>query len=181
MRRLLFLLVVAISFPIIGLAQFETEPTPQAPPKAPADKPAFKDRIFVGGGLGAQFGTLTAIEVSPLVGFQLSDRAQAGVSFTYRYYEDKNFGFSTNTYGGGAFGRYFLFENVFAHAEYEALNGEWNTLGNRYFIHSLFLGGGYMQRIGNSFAGIMVLWNINDSAYNPYVNPVIRATFGIGF
>ncbi len=181
MRRLIISLITALLLPIVGIAQFETEETPTTLAPPPSEKPPLSERIFVGGGLGAQFGNLTAIEVSPVIGIRLGKRAQTGVSFTYRYYEDKNFGFSTNTYGGGVFGRYFLLENIFAHAEYEALNGEWSTTRDRYFINSLFLGGGFMQQIGNSFAGIMVLWNINDSAYNPYVNPVIRATFGIGF
>lgn len=182
MRRLIFLIVV-VGFPFIGSAQFEGDyANPHSNvPESPEDQSEFWDKVFVGGGLGAQFGTYTAVEVSPVIGYQINERLQAGLSFTYRYYEDKKLRFSTNTYGGGVFTRVFILENVFAHAEYEALNGEWKPDKDRYFINSLFIGGGYMQRIGNNFAGLMILYNINDSAYNPYINPVIRATFGIGF
>jgi len=178
----LFLLLALISTENL-LAQFEDEEYVQTapPPNDPTQKESFADKIFVGGGLGAQFGDITSIELSPVVGYKLTERFHTGVGFTYRYFEDTRFNYSTNIYGGNLFGRFLITENIFAHAEYEALYGEWEFDREPYIINSVFLGGGFMQQFGNSFATIMLLYNINDSAFNPYSNPILRLGFGVGF
>ena len=165
-------------------AQFEDEnydSTAPATPSAPKKKGDFKDKVFVGGGLGAQFGDITSVELSPIVGYKVTERFHAGLGITYRYFEDTRVNYSTNIWGGSVFGRFLITENIFAHAEYEALNGQWEFDREPYIINSVFIGGGFMQRFGNSFAAIMLLYNINDSAFNPYTNPIIRINFGVGF
>ncbi len=178
---LLLLLLIGVSN---GFAQFEGEDdyvnTP--PPRTQqGSKESFSDKVFVGGGLGLQFGDITRVELSPIVGYKITERFHSGVGFTYTYFEDSRVNYSTNIVGGSVFSRFLITDNIFAHAEYEALNGQWEFDREAYFINSIFIGGGFMQRFGNSFAAIMLLYNINDSAFNPYTNPVIRMNFGIGF
>lgn len=146
-----------------------------------------RSHLFFGGGLGLQFGTMTLIEISPLVGYKITPKFSVGISPTYKYYSYNYIGYgkiSTNVFGGSIFSRYFIFENVFAHVEYETL--AYNTrepYQPTYMqqFNSFFVGGGYNQRIGgNSAMYILVLWNLNDTQYSPYSNPVIRVGFTIG-
>lgn len=48
----------------------------------------WKDRIVVGGNLGAQFGSSTYIEVSPIVGYKVTDKFTAGIGFSYQYFSE---------------------------------------------------------------------------------------------
>lgn len=163
----LFLLVFGYSFS-------QNEESSESPKKK------WTEKVFFGGNLGGWFGTITYIDISPLVGYRFSEKFNAGIGATYLYYSDSDINYSTHIYGGRAFGRYFIIENLFAHAEYEILNGEW-LVGQRSDLHSVFVGGGYSQRIGrNSFFNLTVLWNLNDSSLSPYRNPIFRMGFGIG-
>jgi hypothetical protein len=149
----------------------------------------FKSHLFFGGGLGLQFGYMTLIEVSPLVGYKVTPKFSVGISPTYKFYRyndyyGKDLDLKTNVFGGSIFSRYFIFENVFAHAEYEALLYNTQVPGypsSQQQYNSLFVGGGYNQRLGeNSATYIMVLWNLNDTPDSPYVNPIVRIGFSLG-
>ena len=155
--------------------------------KLKSDKIPFKDRIYFGGNLGLQFGTQTYIDISPLVGYKLTETVSAGVGITYIYYKYKDSynTYSTSIYGSRVFGRYLFTNNLFAHAEVELLNMELYDVNiNDYYrknIISPFVGGGYIQRFSNN-AGLylLLLFNLNDSAESPYTNPIIRIGFNLG-
>jgi hypothetical protein len=148
-------------------------------------KERFIDRLFTGGNLGAQFGTVTFVDVSPLLGYRITDKISAGIGATYQYYhyKDKFYDFETNVYGGRGFGRYLFTDYLFGHAEYEYLNLEaFDFKRRRVDVGSLLAGGGYIQRIGNNaFLVAMILYNFTESVYTPYSNPIIRIGFNIGF
>lgn len=140
------------------------------------------DDMYFGGGLGLQFGSVTFIDISPLAGYWFSDRFTAGIGGQYMHYSVRNMGFSTDIYGGRVFSRYIITDQIFAHAELETLNGQWDHMRDeRFNIHHPLVGGGYMTRFGGSgFGAFMILWNLNDSRYSPYTNPVFRINFGFG-
>jgi hypothetical protein len=144
------------------------------------------DRLILGGNLGLQFGsTFTVIEVSPTLGYRLTDRYIAGIGARYIYFRERLFGsnFETNIYGGSIYNQYFFIENLFGHAEYEilSLQSRQARTENRLDVHSIFIGGGYRSQLGtNSFGMIMILYNINESVHSPYTNPIIRVGFGFG-
>ncbi|NVN95518.1 MAG: hypothetical protein HXX18_09575 [Bacteroidetes bacterium] len=166
---------------------------------------SFGSRIFTGGNLGLQFGSVTLVDVSPMIGYRLTEDIDIGISLTYKYYNYKDyyaytdpqtkqsqyFDLKTNILGGGVFGRYHFTENLFAHVEVEYLDFKIDTYTvynnglekgkENIGITSLFIGGGYKQEIGsNSFFTLMILYNLNESNNSPYTNPIIRAGFGIG-
>lgn len=150
-----------------------------------APKKPFSERIFFGGNLGAQFGTYTVVEVSPLVGYHITDRLAAGIGATYIYLNVKDFDYETNIFGGKVFTEYAIIENVVAHAEYEVLNFEafddFTDEKKRVNVGSLLVGGGYRQRLGgNSFITLMILYNLTETRYTPYENPIIRIGFAFG-
>lgn len=117
----------------------------------------FKDRIFLGGSLGFSLGSNSSlIEVSPIVGYAVTEKFVVGLGLTYKYYRYKDYyatidngnytGFydlTTNIYGGSLWMRYFLtgigipvIENIFLHAEIEPLvfnnNYRYNPYGDFY-------------------------------------------------
>lgn len=149
----------------------------------------FRSRLFFGGGFGLQFGSVTLIELSPMIGYKVTPKFGIGLGPTYKYFRYKDY-YSpstysqTNVFGGSIFARYFIFENIFAHAEYESLF--YNTKVPGYpkemqQFNSLLVGGGYRQQIGaNAGMNLMLLWNLNDTPNSLYTNPVVRIGFSIG-
>jgi hypothetical protein len=139
-----------------------------------------KDRLFFGGNLGAQFGNYTYVNVSPLGGIKLTDQWSFGsqVSYSYVNINYSNYRYEDHIIGASLFSRYFIFKNIFTHVETEALNGDWKGTGERFNVNSLFVGGGYMYRIGDKAGfGITGMINLLQSTYSPYQNPIINAGF----
>ncbi len=155
------------------------------------DKPrtSFADRLFFGGNLGLNFGTLTYINVSPIIGYRITERLGAGLGPTYAYfkdYRDRNYKYETHTYGGRTFVQYQVLESVLLYSEYEMVNIEVPDLLFtklvRENVSSLFVGGGYTQQVGRASAfSIMMLFNVIESDYRIYENPLIRTGINIGF
>ena len=139
------------------------------------------DNFFTGGNLGAQFGDLTMINISPLLGYRVTERVSVGTRGIYQYVNWRPVDFTSHVLGGALFGRYFIMENLFAHAEYEVINGHFGPSGGRSNIESFFLGGGYLYQLGgNTSLGVMALYDFINSRYSPYRNPIIRIGFNIG-
>jgi hypothetical protein len=93
--------------------------------------------------------------------------------------------------------------NLFAHVEYEYLtytipfvqcdgppygpgyisDGQyWYKPGNQHMdINSIFVGGGYRQPLASRVSmDFMILFNLNDTYYSPYSNPIFRLGVGVG-
>lgn len=139
------------------------------------------DRLFYTGGFGLQFGNLTYIEASPMIGLILTERLRAGTGFSYIYFRDNIINYTTNIYGGRVFGQADIYEGFFGHIEYEVLNGAFGLRGERRNVNSFFIGGGYRSAFGGNFFGtLMVLYNVTADIYSPYTNPVIRVGIGYG-
>lgn len=140
----------------------------------------FWQKVYVGGNLGLQFGTITFVDVSPLAGYKVTKDLSLGVGLTYLYYQ--YYSSSFNVYGGRFFGKYNITESIFAHTEFEVLNRQHPYIsGERLNVTNVLVGGGYRQAIGaNSYFNILALWNLNESEYSLYSNPIIRAGVIIG-
>lgn len=164
-------------------------------PSGGDDQSDFKmqKRLYIGGGLGFGMSSYsTSLWIAPVVGYRLSPSVDIGTRLSYNYYSSTYYTekYSTNNFGAAVFARYYLFffNNLFLHAEYEALSYEYGYLNysgdiekNRELISGLFLGGGYRQWIGsNAFVGITVLWNVLDNLNSPYSNPIFRIGVGVG-
>lgn len=150
------------------------------------DNDSFWDRIYVGGGIGGQFGNAyTYAEVSPIIGYNITDHWSAGAGFTYQYFQSKLFGYSTSVFGPKAFTRYTFFNFLFAHAEFEYLFLKYKdaqlTQPIRVTSPNLLLGGGVYYNIGSrATAYAMILYNVLQNQYTPYSNPVIRFGVNVG-
>ena len=147
-------------------------------------------RYFTGGSFGLQFGTITAIDISPVFGYRFTENIAAGVGGTYQYYRDGRFmpALKTDIYGGRAFARYYFLEKLFLHGEIEIINfekiafmpGVSSTQKDRIWENNIFLGGGYRQLLGEfSSMHISILYNFNQGPYSPFSNPQVRIGFDI--
>lgn len=138
---------------------------------------------FVGGMIGGSFSSGGgSFEISPMVGYKITEDFHVGSRVTYIY--SKYNSTSYNDYGGSLFARHRFLKMLFAHVEYEVLSVDYSNYGGekyRMTISSLFVGGGLYQSMGGrGFATIAILYNVLETEYSPYTNPVIRIGFGVG-
>lgn len=158
------------------------------------ETPPLKERLFYGGNFGLQLGTITDIQVSPVIGIWLLPRIAVAAGPDYRFYKfgsDK-----TNIYGGKAYIELVLIQDlnnlipigvntgIFVHLEDELLNLEtsfWKYppyLTERFNLNTILAGGGISQQMGRrSSLNIMALWALNDSGLGIYSNPEFRVSF----
>ena len=161
----------------------------------------FSERLVYGGNFGLAFGSQTLIDLSPTIGYRLSSQFTIGTGITYKYSQIKDYtldmntskwyDYSSNVFGGSLWARYHIIENVFAHAELEQLQINYNytsvegsvptKINNNVGVTSILVGGGYRQPIGNRvYFNILLLYNLNETDFSPYKNPIIRAGISIG-
>ena len=143
---------------------------------------------MIGGGFSSNGGSF---EISPLIGYQVTEKFQIGSRLTYIYssYDYGSYiGRQTfNDYGASILGRYTFFKQVFGQIEYEVLRVQFPTYYSssmeitNHTVNSLFIGGGFMQKIGGrGFTSIAILYDVLESEYSPYSNPLIRIGIGVG-
>ena len=155
--------------------------------------PPLRERLFFGGSLGLQIGTVTNIEVSPVIGLWVLPRVAVAVGPEYMYYQDPYY--STSIFGGKAYTELVLLQDlnsvipvgihmgIFLHGEFESLSLEsevWNTAysSGRFMLNTALAGGGISQQLGpRSSLNFLVLWVISGSDYGFYSNPEIRVSF----
>lgn len=182
-----FLLIITILFFSNSTLQAQardSSETSSPKPKKKKGEGFDPSKLIFGGSLGASFGNVTYIEISPRVGYMLKPSWLVGIAAKYSYYEEKTFygNYSTNMYGGGAYTQYYFLKYFVAHAEYELLNLEdFRPPFERVNIHSIFVGGGLSSRMGNnSFFNVLLLYNLNETYNSPYANPYLQIGFGVG-
>jgi hypothetical protein len=152
-----------------------------------SDSVPLKERLYFGGNFGLQVGTITMIDLSPLVGVMITPKLSGGVGTTFQYYKDSRFqGSGGASYGGRIFGRYNIFPRIFTQVEYESIN--WRTYDysddvfRRTWSNALFVGGGYFVPFGpRGGANFTFLYDIlHDNRNSYYAEPyVIRVGFVI--
>lgn len=161
----------------------------------------FKQRLVYGGGFGLQFGNITLLDISPSIGYRLTDRLTLGAGISYKYNRVRDYtqdlttgkwyDYTSNVYGGSIWARYYLLQNIFAHAEIEQLQIDYKytsisttiptLVKNGVGVNSVLVGGGFRQPVGGRvFFNILILFNLNESDFTPYSNPIIRAGISVG-
>jgi len=142
-----------------------------------------KNKIFLGGNFGLQFGNTTIINISPNISYKVTENLIGGIGVIYQYYNFKDYNYSTNVYGFNIFTRYYFYSNLFGHAEYELINMDspMYLKKKRINVDSFFIGGGITKKMSeNSSINFYILWNMLEEIYTPYENPIIRISFDIG-
>jgi len=156
--------------------------------------PPLRERLFYGGNFGLQLGSITDIQVSPVIGIWLLPRVAVAAGPDYRFYKDRIN--RTIIYGGKGYVEFVVIQNinkvlplgvntgVFLHAEDEMLSLEsafWKSppyYTERFAINTVLVGAGISQQMGRrSSLNMMFLWALNDSGYGIYNSPEIRISF----
>jgi hypothetical protein len=158
------------------------------------DTPPLSERIFYGGSFSLQIGSITNIEVAPVIGLWVFPRLAVAAGPDYRFYKDWDG--KTHIFGGRSYVQFVIFRDLdkfipmgtrvslFLHCEDEMLSLEseyWNNVTynpKRFMINTVLAGGGISEQIGaRSSVNIMVLWTFNDPGYPIYSSPVLRIGF----
>jgi hypothetical protein len=158
------------------------------------ETPPIKERIFYGGSFSLQLGSLTNIEVSPIVGLWILPRVAVAVGPSYRYYKYSSN--QTRIYGARAYLQFVVFRDInkvvpigvhtslFLHLEDELLSLDseyWRNVSikpNRFGVNTVLAGVGLSQQIGKKAAlNFIVMWALNQSQDQVYNNPEIRISF----
>lgn len=161
-----------------------------------------KGKFYLAPDFGLVLGSINNIELSPALGYHLTDRFSLAAGYKYEFYsKTRVYSYQTagktSIYGPKAFFRYTLINNfndflpigldaaVFAHAEYEANNLETDFFGNsainnskRFWLDTFLIGGGISESPSPRLrVNILFLWDTNTGAVIINSNPIIR--FGI--
>ena len=150
------------------------QPKPEDDPNRPQ---SIMDKIRVGGSFGLSVGTITNINISPMIGLQLTPKLTLGTGIIYQYYKSTfpGFNYQNNLFGGRVFGLYNVLNGLNAHVEYEALSQKYLDINDGKYkptlLNSFLVGGTYSQPTGGRLVravNLSVLYNLN---YNSQVNP----------
>jgi hypothetical protein len=132
-------------------------------------------QVFTGGEFGVHYKNGMIIEAAPVLGYKLNNY-RVGVSPFLSYSMPKN---SKEFYIFGArlFNQFTIFEGVYLHAEFEALNTpHLKADDKRIWLLGLPVGAGYEKEIAkNTFAYGSFLYDLLLSESSPKENPTIRA------
>ena len=188
MLRLLSLILIAFSLQAAH-AQDSTAYVSEKPQKKPVP---FKDRIWFGGGIGLSFGTVTVVQLDPLLGVYLDNKRKlsTGLGLSYSYFRDNRYvpAYEQSNYGYRVFTRYRVIPQAYLHAEFLHVNTQPfyyfdNHIG-RIWVPHLLLGAGYVQPIGGrSSFYLQVLFEVLQDPNSIYYGqgPILRGGVGIGF
>jgi hypothetical protein len=178
------LFALLLSFSVSATVIAQDEPPIKHPEKK---KGSFWDteKIVTGGNIGLQLGSQTVIDVSPMIGYKVTDRIIPGIGITYQYYKVRYPGvdFSTHVYGARTFLRLYPLEMIFVHGEYEWLNGQFDPFSDRRLdVTALLAGPGYSMELGGRAAiTFMILYDFIQNPYSPYPDHfIIRGGLAIG-
>lgn len=193
-RILLLISILGFTSSLIVSGQKTKEDTFPFDQNEKEKAPSVKQRLFFGGSFGLTFGTITDIQVSPVVGFWVLPRIALAAGPTYRFYKDQLD--KTSIYGGRGYMQFVIVQDlgsiikgsghtgIFLHTEDELLSLKANfwkyplNPPGRFFVNTVLFGGGISQQIGRRASlNFMVLWPLNDPSYNLYSKPEIRVSF----
>ena len=187
MKKLALMMMLLLCCTVV-FAQWGSEEMPE--------KPSWRDRFFVGGGLGSIGFSSYAdyFSINGLVGYKITPKLAGGVQVQYQFMKYKQFTpqLKANNYGVSPFLRFNFYGPLFLHAEYEYLSYQYPDTGFemvRKGYESFMAGGGFFQPVGrNAGFYFAALYNFtyrdptSSTDYIPYNSPlVIRAGITAGF
>jgi len=130
------------------------------------------ERLYFGGNVGFGFGDVTFYDISPLVGYRITNDFSMGIGGTYRYTHNKFFNTKFTVTGGRVFARYDLTDVIYPYIEYERLGFRFGGSDQpREVSEAVFGGAGFFQPIGrrggiNVLALYMLNWTATTRIYS---------------
>ncbi|PWV47514.1 hypothetical protein [Chitinophaga sp. S165] len=193
MKRLLLCFLLLMAVQLVHAQYYKTDTSSR--------KGFDASRLILGGSLGLAFGDYTNINISPLVGYRISQLFAAGLAINAQYGSERFRDYYGNTgqrnqysiFGGGVWGRVYPLDFLFIHVQPEynhvSLKSTYydtdpkTIVKDSYGVSSLLMGGGYTQPIGGRAAfSIMALYDVLQDSRSPYQNGLIlRVGASLGF
>lgn len=151
------------------------------------DRPAWLDKVYVGGGIGGIGISSDRIwaSVNGQVGYRITEKWNVGMGLSYQYFKWKEpINQSFNDYGLNFYTQYVVYDPFFVMAQYEILFLD--QVESRETYDTFLIGGGISQPMGSrGFLNFFALYNVlyTDGGDNGrYDSPwVIGMNFGVGF
>jgi len=182
MKKFVFVMFVTLGFLQIASAQQMDSPS------------GFdKSKLFFGGNFGLNFSSgYSLINVSPQVGYHITDQFAAGFGLNYIHYSITypDIKYSQNYGGFNVFGRFYPIQYLFIQAQPE-LNYIWGKARDNsdkedkiptHFVPSLLLGGGAAIPAGPGAITISILYDVVQDQWSPYYHQAIYAFgYNMGF
>lgn len=145
-------------------------------------------RWTFGGGLGVGFGSNSYfnLQVSPRVGYKITDQLEGGLIGNVSWQKDDYY--NSTMFGVGPFVNYYFARLFFLSANLQQyfINSKAKYTDQKFNTDetALYLGGGYMQSIGNNAFvqfGLMynVLWKENESVFSTGFIPSVGFVVGL--
>lgn len=141
----------------------------QSPQIELPEYPSLRDRIVFGGTSWLVFGTITEIELFPVVGYRLSNRLSVMAGPMYSYFSDRRFNYSDNGYGARVLSRFFFTDNIYLQGEIDRMSFGVRSTPFRSQFTYMMAGAGYYNR-GGTFELLFIL---NNPANTRYSNPFL--------
>lgn len=146
------------------------------------------NRWTFGGGLGVGFGSDSYfnLQVSPRVGYRITDQLEGGIIGNVSWQKDNYY--TSTMFGVGPFANYYFARTFFVGANLQQyfINSKEKFTGYKFNTDetALYLGGGYMQSLGNNAfvqIGLMynVLWKENRSIFSSGFVPSVGFVVGL--
>lgn len=183
MRAFFYCLLLGLClFSSAAYAQVDLSPTGSPPQNTQKPKGRPIDKVFFGGNFGLQVGAVTYINLSPIVGYKVTDRYRVGVGINYIY--TNYFGQKYHLVGGRIFQQFFVWKGIFLHAEYEFMNYPtgYPVPYRRNIANAFNVGAGYQQNFGRrAFTNVMILYNVIHDRNNTIYNTPWSLRFTVGF
>ena len=146
-------------------------------------------RIFYGGSVGFSFGSYTSVRIYPMIGYRITPKLSTGLKLQYEFskYHTGNHEYTYHNYGASIFSRFRFIPQAYIHAEFNIMNYETYTVTSEnsyYSVPFLFLGGGFVQRLGgHTYAYAEILFDVLNDKNSPYNEwtPFYTVGVSVGF
>jgi len=175
MKKIAFLALLSISASLFSQNVIGTS-------TAPANKWTF------GGGIGFGFGSNSTfnLQASPRVGYRITDNLEGGITGTVMWQTSDYF--NSTMFGVGPFVNYYFARSFYLSGNLQQF---FINYKDKYYDFSasdeetaLYLGGGYLQRMGNNSylqLGLMynVLYSSNNSNFSSGLIPTVGFVVGL--
>ena len=177
--------IFILFYALLSSAQFIDDEEPEYASRDTT--PKFADKLVFGGNISLMFGQYTYVNISPIVGYRITDEFTAGLGVIYEYVNDQTYkpSYETTIFGGKLFAQYVVFDYVILYAEDNILSLErkyYDVVHNypndgRFTLNVPWVGGGIYQKTGKGGLYFMILFNLNTERNSPYPNYDYRLGF----
>jgi len=195
LKTKIFYLILSVMSALVTNVFSQNDSTYFKSPKKDSEKSKkefhWPEKIRVGGNFAFFSSTnATFIDISPLVGYSVSDYLFLGAGPVYNYYRiNYGYRYSFDVYGFRTLARVYFLQSLFFQTGWDILNRSIYTIANnqlqkdRMWIQNFWLGGGVRYMIGaNAYMFTSILYNLNyNSNYSLYPNPYIQIGIITGF